>query len=60
LHEHLGSPDTMVEQRVLRLFRAFTDEVIANFERESAWSINENAVAKWIRDRERVAVPAGR
>jgi hypothetical protein len=60
LHEHLGSPDAMVGQRVLRLFRAFTDEIVANFDRDNAWSINENAVAKWIRDRERVAVPAGR
>ncbi len=52
LHDYFASPHTMVEQRVLRLYRAFTEEIVANFESESAWSINENAVGKWIRNRE--------
>jgi len=60
LHDHFASPHTMVEQRVLRLFRAFTEEIVANFESESAWSMNENAVAKWIRNRELSTSPAKR
>ena len=48
LHDHLGSPNTVVERRVLALYRAFADEVVAKFSHSGSWSLPEGTVAKWL------------
>ncbi|MBD5634439.1 MAG: hypothetical protein IAI49_08180 [Candidatus Eremiobacteraeota bacterium] len=48
LHDHFGSPGTAFESRVLRLYRSFTNDVIAGFENGEPFSLSESAVARWI------------
>ena len=48
LHDHLGSSSTVVERRVLALYRAFAHEVIAKFSHGGSWTLSSELVAKWI------------
>jgi hypothetical protein len=48
LHDHFGSPGTAFEGRVLKLYRGFTNDVIAEFENGEPFSISESAIARWI------------
>jgi hypothetical protein len=53
LHDHFGSSRLSVEQRVLALYRAFTDDIVSKFARDRRWSLASALVGKWIDQRER-------
>jgi len=48
LHDHLGCSSTVVERRVLLLYRAFAHEVVAKFSHSGSWTLSGDLVAKWI------------
>ena len=48
LHDHFGVKGTSFEGRVLKLYRSFTSDVIAQFENGEPFSLSEHAVARWI------------
>jgi hypothetical protein len=48
LHDHFGSPGTSFTGRVLRLYRSFTADVIAQFENGEPFSLSEHAIARWL------------
>jgi hypothetical protein len=52
LHDHFGYERAVVEQRVLRLYSAFADEIVAKFARAKRWSLPSGLVAKWVTQRE--------
>ncbi|MBD5605098.1 MAG: hypothetical protein IAI48_08425 [Candidatus Eremiobacteraeota bacterium] len=58
LHDNFGSPGTSFEGRVLKLYRSFTAEVIAQFENGEPFSLSEHAVARWIGTRTRATAAA--
>jgi hypothetical protein len=52
LADYFGSPSTVVERRVLALYRAFAHEVVAKFSHNGSWSLPSELVTKWIGSRE--------
>jgi hypothetical protein len=48
LHDHFGSPGTSFESRVLKLYRRFANDVIAEFENGEPFSLSESAVTRWV------------
>ena len=48
LADHFHSPSTVVERRVLALYRAFAHEVVAKFSHNGAWTLQGELVEKWI------------
>jgi hypothetical protein len=58
LHDHFGSDRAVVEQRVLRLYRAFADEIVAKFARDHRWSLPAGLVERWVVKREGRAIVA--
>ena len=58
LHDHFGSPGTSFEGRVLKLYRRFASDVIAQLENGEPFSLSEHAVARWIGGKTRIAATA--
>ena len=58
LHDHLSATSTTFNERVLRLYRAFTEDVVSKFDHEKPWSLTEGIVARWVGARERAMVSA--
>lgn len=48
LSEHLGSAEQAFDTRVLRLYRAFVDDVVSKFTHGGPWTLSDRSVAKWL------------
>ncbi len=48
LSEHLGSVGQVFDTRVLRLYPAFVDDVVAKFTHGGPWTLSDRSVAKWL------------
>jgi hypothetical protein len=53
LEDHFGLTGAAVDARVIRLFSAFTDEMVSNFGHDDAWSLTAGRIAKWVSKHER-------
>lgn len=52
LEDHFGLTDAAVDGRVMRLFSAFTDDMVSNFGHDDAWSLSGTRIAKWVSEYE--------
>ncbi len=48
LSEHLGAANHAFDTRVLRLYRAFVDDVVSKFTHGGPWTLSDRSVAKWL------------
>jgi hypothetical protein len=48
LSEHFGASEHTFDTRVLRMYRAFVDDVVSKFSHGGAWTLSDRSVAKWI------------
>ncbi len=58
LQDHFGLPGTTVNQRVIRLFSAFSNDLVSNFGHDEAWSLTAGRIAKWVSDHEVAPAPS--
>jgi hypothetical protein len=51
LSDHLGASNHVFDTRVLRLYRAFVDDVVSKFTHGGPWTLSDRSVAKWLSSR---------
>jgi hypothetical protein len=56
LHDYFGSRRPVVESRVLKLYRAFADDIVSKFAYDRRWSLPAALVEKWVDQREKLVV----
>jgi hypothetical protein len=52
LHDHFNLKGGIVGQRVTHLYRSFGDDVVTKLRNDRSWSVDEEAVARWVREHE--------
>ena len=57
LHDHFGLDSTVVGSRIRGMYHAFVDEVVSKLSRARTWTLDEDAVAKWVVRHERGRQP---
>ena len=48
LHDDFGCTSTVVDRRVLALYRAFAHEVVAKFSHGGSWTLSSGLISKWL------------
>ncbi len=48
LHDHYGLRKPVFDERVLKLYDAFADEIVAKFARDRDWSLGTASVDDWL------------
>lgn len=53
LQDYFGLVGGSVDGRVIRLFSAFSNDMISNFGHDDAWSLTSGRIAKWVSEHEK-------
>jgi hypothetical protein len=60
LEDFFGLTGGAVDARVIRLYSAFSDEMISNFGHDDAWSLTSGRVARWVSEHEQTQARPGK